>query len=764
MKKRLILSFLLIFFFFTIGAAVNLLYIGHIVKELKKVIELHKVSGIRHQLIEKSRIVQTNVYTVGTAFGEELDIIVNNVMAMDNSIKGCVNCHHKEETLSKLMELQKTMEDYKTAISYLVTTTANEERIGRLKMATLIIGDSIMSSLENMISMADTNQSKKNIEAINKINKTWIILFITLSLTFVISFFIATSLTRQITRPLREMLKATKEIEKGEFGKTISYEDNTEFGLLAKSFNSMSSALKVSYENIIRQQHEVEESERKFRTLSEFSQDWEYWISEKSEIIFMSPSCERITGYSQYDFINNPRLFADIVHPEDQPLYKKHLELFNTQELAELQYRIITKNGEIKWLSHICNPIWINNEFKGRRVSNRDITDSKRLEEQLIQSQKMESLGLFAGGIAHDMNNILTVIDGYSRLMKTSLGNENEKLQNYIQNILDASKRAQELTSSLLAFSRKKIAKPQPIKLNSIIKNITDLLKRLIGEDIELKVDFKNPENEMPVLADPHQIEQIFMNLATNARDAMPNGGSLTITTTPISLNEKFAKTLSLKPGDYMLIDFSDTGIGIDKSEISHIFEPFYTTKEKGKGTGLGLSIVYGIVKQHEGLINVYSEKGLGSTFKIYLPVFKDETQKALEKKEKDVDIDLKGTETILIAEDDPFVREYLNTTISEYGYNVLTANDGEEAIKIYEKNQDKVDIVVLDVIMPKKNGKEVYNFIKKVKPNIKAIFMSGYTQDILTSKGIYEEGLEFVAKPIDVVNLLRKVRYLITK
>ena len=194
------------------------------------------------------------------------------------------------------------------------------------------------------------------------------------------------------------------------------------------------------------------------------------------------------------------------------------------------------------------------------------------------------------------------------------------------------------------------------------------------------------------------------------------------------------------------------------------IYLSLFITKEKGKGTGLGLSMVYGIVKQHEGLINVYSEKGLGSTFKIYLPVFKDETQKALEKKEKDVDIDLKGTETILIAEDDPFVREYLNTTISEYGYNVLTANDGEEAIKIYEKNQDKVDIVVLDVIMPKKNGKEVYNFIKKVKPNIKAIFMSGYTQDILTSKGIYEEGLEFVAKPIDVVNLLRKVRYLITK
>ncbi len=764
MKKRLIIYLSLLFLLFFTGSLFTIFYTSRVTNNLKDIIDLHRVDIIRHDLAAKINIVQSNLYATGTAFGKELDVIVENVIEMDKSIKGCSGCHHSEEMLKKFKELEKRIEDYKEAISYLVTTSANEERIERLKMVALNIGDSILSESQDMITKAGNRLNEKTFFAINRINQTRFILFSTLAISFIVAGIIAFILAGQITHPLKLIVKATREIASGNVGYEVMYNDSTEFGELAKNFNTMSKALKENYENIKKHQQEIAESERRFRTLSEFSQDWDYWISENGEIIFISPSCKKITGYAQEEFIERTALLNEIIYPEDEEFFRDHLKDFRSQEHFEIEFRIISKDGSIKWLSHVCNPIFIEGEFRGRRVSNRDITDRKKLEEQLRQSQKMESLGLFAGGIAHDFNNILTVIDGYSRFLKDIIGDKDEKMNNYIQQIIEASKRAQKLTSSLLSFSRKQIMKPQPVFLNSVIEEISKLLKRLIGEDIELKIIFNKPEESFPVFADPHQIEQVIMNLATNARDAMPQGGKLIIETSPVTIDERYAKAHGCKPGKYMSISVSDTGIGIDKELLPHVFEPFFTTKEKGKGTGLGLSIIYGIIKQHEGFINVYSEKGVGTTFKIYLPAAKKIDEAIRKEQEALIMTDFKGSETILLAEDDDSVRRFLKDTIEGYGYKVLEAIDGEDAIKLYEKNKDEISMLLIDVIMPKKNGKEVYDYIKKIDPNLKAVFISGYTEDILTSKGIYEEGLEFISKPINVKELMKKIRIMLDK
>jgi PAS domain S-box-containing protein len=505
-------------------------------------------------------------------------------------------------------------------------------------------------------------------------------------------------------------------------------------------------------------QDEIAEKEWKFRTLSEFAHDWEYWINEKMEIVFISPSCERITGYAEDEFMERPELLWDVIYPDDRILYKGHMSDFRQPYHEAIEFRIICKGGQMRWISHTCGPIYKDGSFLGRRVSNRDITERKKLEEQVFQSQKMESLGLMAGGIAHDFNNILTAIMGYASLLRQA--GLDEKAKSYVTNILNSSERAQRLTSSLLAFSRKQIIKASAISLNSALENISGILNRLISEDIELRL--KPSEEDLPVFADPHQIEQAIMNLAANARDAMPRGGVLSIEITATTVADEYARSYNVKPGRYMLTVVSDTGIGIAKEDLPHIFEPFYTTKEMGKGTGLGLSMVYGILKQHGGFINVYSEKNAGTTFKAYLPVSPASEDQPHETRREAAPMpteDFKGSETILIADDDETIRKFLKDTLESYGYKTIHAVDGEDAIKKYDEHKEEIALALLDVVMPKKNAVEIFNHIKEADPDAKALLMSGYTHDIITSKGIYEMGLEFIEKPIVIEALLKKIR-----
>jgi PAS domain S-box-containing protein len=387
------------------------------------------------------------------------------------------------------------------------------------------------------------------------------------------------------------------------------------------------------------------------------------------------------------------------------------------------------------------------------------LEELKLAHKQLLQSQKMEAIGTLAGGIAHDFNNILTAIIGFGNLLKKE-ADKDDLMKTYVSRILTSAQRAANLTQSLLAFSRRQIINPKPVNLNEIVRGVENLLSRIIGEDIELKTIFT--DQDLTVMADSVQIEQVLMNLATNARDAMPNGGTLIIKTERVELDNEFIKSHGLsRPGIYALISVEDTGQGIDEDTRGRIFEPFFTTKEVGKGTGLGLSMVYGLIKQHDGNIDVYSEPGKRTEFKIYLPLIKS----AVEKDKEVIFPSIKhGTETVLIAEDDAQVREMIKAVLTGFGYTVLMAGDGEDAIRVFHENKDNIQLLIIDVIMPKKNGKEIYEAIKRVRPDIKAIFTSGYDANVIHKKGILEGGFEFISKPILPDEMLRKVRDVLDK
>jgi two-component system, cell cycle sensor histidine kinase and response regulator CckA len=384
----------------------------------------------------------------------------------------------------------------------------------------------------------------------------------------------------------------------------------------------------------------------------------------------------------------------------------------------------------------------------------RDITEHRRLEEQLRQAQKMEVVGQLAGGIAHDFNNILTAIIGYGNLiqMKTEKGGP---LYSYTEQILTSAERAANLTHSLLAFSRKQVIALRPVDLNDIVRRVEKLLARLISEDIELRTVFE--ERVLNVMADSVQIEHALINLVTNSRDAMPEGGLLTIETSVIEIDEEFLGTHDYgRPGTYAVVSVIDTGTGIDENVKEKIFEPFFTTKEVGKGTGLGLSMVYGIVKQHEGYIDVESKPGRGSTFRILLPL----TDIKVEKAEETGFVNIRGgTETILVAEDDAAVRKLTGDMLRNSGYEVITAGDGEDALMRFLENKDRVRLLLLDVIMPRMNGKEAHDKIHKINPGIKVIFLSGYTDEIIKEKEAGDENLIFLSKPVPTDILLKKVR-----
>ncbi|MEK6656877.1 MAG: ATP-binding protein, partial [Nitrospirota bacterium] len=481
----------------------------------------------------------------------------------------------------------------------------------------------------------------------------------------------------------------------------------------------------------------------------------------EGNIVYVNPVFERNTGYSASEAIGKK---PNILKSE------KH----NTEYYSKLWFALKTTGS---WSGILINKrkdgtlfeeetsISTVSDSKGRPAYyvavKRDVTNEKRLEEQLRQAQKMEAIGQLTGGIAHDFNNFLTAILGFSSLLQMKFEDDNDaQSSSYLQNIISAAEKAANMTNSLLAFSRKRIINIRPALLNDIIKGMERLLQRVITENVEFKTALT--DKGTIIMADTGQIEQVLLNLVANARDAMPKGGTVFIKTEVVNVDEVFVRTHGYgKPGAYVLLSVSDTGIGMDEMTRERIFEPFFTTKEVGKGTGLGLSIVYGIIKQHNGYIDVNSESGKGATFNIYLPIIESTIESAEIKKEA---IPKGGTETILLAEDELEVRRLVKTVLEEFGYKVIEAVDGEDAINRFTENKDRIDIVILDVIMPKKNGREAYNELKNIKPDIKTIFISGYTEDIIKREDIFEMGLNFIAKPVSPSDLLEKIREVLDK
>jgi PAS domain S-box-containing protein len=471
-------------------------------------------------------------------------------------------------------------------------------------------------------------------------------------------------------------------------------------------------------------------------------------------IKFVNPKFTQLTGFAKEEALGqNPRILKSGLTPT--AVYDNLWATITSGNVWNGEFQTKKKNGELFWEHATISPILHNNgDITHFMAIKEDITERKHLEEQLLQSQKMEAIGKLAGGVAHDFNNILTAIICYSTLLDMKMDDDDPQKLNVGQ-ILAAANRAADLTRSLLAFSRKQIINTQPINLNQVIRNTEKFLQRIIGEDISLKTAFH--QDVLTVNADSGQIEQVLMNLATNSRDAMPTGGMLSIETDCVGIDTEFITAHGYgKQGEYALISVNDTGLGMTENTRKRLFEPFFTTKEVGKGTGLGLSIVYGIIKQHNGFINVYSEPGVGTTFTVYLPLIRA----AVEEKTEVVDeIPQGGTETILVADDDTSLRELADKLFSQFGYTVITAEDGQDALVKFSENKDKIALVILDVIMPKMNGKETREAIWKIRPDSKVLLFSGYTADIMHTRGMLDDGVEFIAKPLSPVKLLRKVR-----
>jgi two-component system, cell cycle sensor histidine kinase and response regulator CckA len=503
----------------------------------------------------------------------------------------------------------------------------------------------------------------------------------------------------------------------------------------------------------------LKESEVKYRSVVENSLVSSY-IVQDGFFRFVNTTFSAITGYTCRELIDDMRP-SDIVHPEYKKIWQDAMDgvVRGQQGKLELELKIETKDGSAVTVKALAGSTIYNGRIAifGSFI---DITNEKTLEGQLRQAQKMEAIGTLAGGIAHDFNNILTALTGYATLLQLKLGDA-DPLKYYVDQIFSASHKATSLTQSLLTFGRRQPVSLQPVDVGSIVKGTESLLRRLITEDISLVTNLT--AEDIVVMADTTQIDQILFNLVSNARDAMPEGGTLTISTELFAIRKDFIAMNGFgKVGSYALLSVSDTGIGMDTGTRERIFDPFFTTKDLGKGTGLGLSTVYGIVKQHKGYICVSSEPSRGSTFSVYFPVAKRASEQAWAP-EADLILNRRSSETVLVADDNPEVRRFVRDLLDHCGYRVIEATDGEDAVSRFMAHDD-ICLVVLDSVMPKRNGRQAYDAMRAAKPGVKALFMSGYGRETILGKGIKDGEMDFIDKPLVPGAFVRKVEEIIVR
>lgn len=507
----------------------------------------------------------------------------------------------------------------------------------------------------------------------------------------------------------------------------------------------------------------LRESEGRYRGLVEQSLQG-IAVIQDMRVVYANAALASLSGYGVEELLAmSPRQVEEVVHPEDRGEVLRALakRLAGEDVPPEQEFRFLRKDGEVRWVRSMASPI----EYRGRRavqIAYLDLTERvkgeeerQRLQGQLLHAQKLESVGRLAGGVAHDFNNLLSVIMGYGEIVLSQL-DRLDPMREDVQQILDAGRKASELTRQLLAFSRRQPLKPVVLDLNGVLEDLEKILRRVIGEDIELELRLS--EGLGRVMADLGQMEQVIMNLAVNARDAMPDGGRLIIETREAELDDAFARIHpGVTLGRHVLLRVTDTGCGMEKEVLDQAFEPFFTTKEKGKGTGLGLSTVYGIVKQSGGEILARSEPGNGATFEIYLPRVEGEPEA---KQGPRAEAEAWGAGAhILLVEDDPSVRGLTERMLETLGYRVTAAAAGGEALLLVEEEGLRPDLLMTDVVMPGMDGAALAGRLQRTRPGLKVLYMSGYTDDAIVHRGVLDSGTSFLPKPFSLQDLAEKVR-----
>jgi two-component system, cell cycle sensor histidine kinase and response regulator CckA len=485
---------------------------------------------------------------------------------------------------------------------------------------------------------------------------------------------------------------------------------------------------------------------------------WVSGVGDDDRLVW-SKETHRIFGVPEDRFDGKVSTFFSMIHPEDREAVQQSAQAaVEKGEPYAIEHRIVRPDDSIRWVQELADIICDETGHAVRIVGTvQDVTERKQLQAQLVQAQKMEAIGRLAGGVAHDFNNILTAILGYSEVLLTQAG-EDHPWREDLEEIRKAGERAAGLTRQLLAFSRKQVLAPEVIDLGAVVANVDKILRRVIGEDIEL-VTATEP-GLAPVRADPGQIEQVILNLAVNARDAMPRGGKLTIETRNVEVEEAYAREhVPLIPGRYVMLSVSDTGTGMDRETRSHIFEPFFTTKERGKGTGLGLSMVYGIVKQSNGYVWVDSEPGKGTIFRIHLPP-SDQPREAVSEGERGPAVERTGGgETIFLVEDEDSVRGLARAILQGHGYTVLDFASGEKALSSLARYPDPVHLLLTDVVMPNVGGPELAARVVALRPEVRIVYMSGYTDRTFTARDGGKLDAPLIQKPFTPEALARRVR-----
>ena len=507
-----------------------------------------------------------------------------------------------------------------------------------------------------------------------------------------------------------------------------------------------------------RQRQELRRQERLLRQIIDanpsliFVKDWEgrFVLVNQATAEVYGTSVDELVGKTDADFNSNTDEVSHFLRDDREVMSSGRPKLIAEERVTNPTSR------ETRWFQTIKVPLRLPDDDVPKLLGvATEITERKRLEEQLLQSQKMEAIGQLAGGVAHDFNNILTAIVGYTDLLAAEFGSGNRHLED-LEEIRKAARRAAALTRQLLSFSRKQVIEPRIIDVNGVVQNLDKMLRSLLSENIELTTHLAEPLDS--ARADPNQVEQVIMNLAINARDAMPEGGKLTIETGNATLDDTYAaQHISVIPGAYVMLAVTDTGTGMDEDTQSRIFEPFFTTKPVGRGTGLGLSTVYGIVKQSGGNIWLYSEPGKGTTFKVYLPAIDaapDDVGKPVSSIAR-----RSGGETVLVVEDDDQLRRLTHRALAAHGYVVLEADRGATALDIARRHKGRIDLVLTDVVMPDTNGRKLADALRAGRPGLRVLFMSGYPDGAMGQHGLLDQGISYLAKPFTTEAVARKVR-----